>query len=168
MYGCTVVKTIRNTHQSLSSIFVPFSASKYVSKLLYDCCMDFSKYMPLTSSLSPRFLCPKSAQKLCWSCCMIFLENCASSLEKCANLLLYGFLPWEPCLFVVVRICWSLYQLPSFSSLLRNFSFAFSPPLSICSWKNEWPFSSFNLTLSDFWEIPKSNGWDSFKSTAGD
>ena len=122
-------------------IFVPWSACL----LLY----------PL-----PRFLC-----LLTWKHCLSFvvrifcLCNCANKCY-CTN-----FQPWDVCPPVVQICCVSFVALP----LLRNYSSAFSPPLSICSWKNEWPFplfSSFNLTLSDFWEIPKSNGWDSFRSRA--
>ena len=71
------------------------------------------------------------------------------SLGKCA-LLLYGF-----------AVCFLLL------SLYSEISLQLSPPISICSWKNDWPFpsfSSFNLTLCDFWGISKSNGWDSFRS----
>ena len=71
-----------------------------------------------------------------------------------------------------VRICWKLVLLPSFFSLLRKFfSPSPSPSLNLLMKEliNEWPFlsfSSFNRTLSDFWVIPKSNGWNSFRSRA--
>ena len=83
------------------------------------------------------------------------------SVFHCVLTQLYGFakmLPWNVCQVAT-----------SFSFLSKNLPCSFAILLSICSWKKKMmfsSFSSFNLTLSDFWRIPKSNGWDRLRSRA--
>ena len=64
-----------------------------------------------------------------------FLKNRAKNLPHCVLNLLYGLaemLPWNVCQAVA-----------SFSSLPRNLPCSLALLLSICSWKNEWPFPPF-------------------------
>ena len=116
-------------------------ASK-TSKLLLEICAK-------TAIRPPWNTCPRCRTTLPWNSCPNYLELCASPC--CTDLL-------KCCLGMRTKVLFS------FSSLLRNFLCSLLLLLSICSWKNEFhfpSFSSFNLTLSDFWGIPKSNGWDS-------
>jgi len=106
------------------------------------------------SSPLSRFSCPeKSALKTVLLAAVPALENSAAPLSKTVQML-YGlsalvnvpinsavriFQPWEVCSLAVRTCCAAFAALP----LLRNHSSAPSPPLSICSWKNEWPFPPF-------------------------
>ena len=140
----------------------------------------------------PRFLCQQSATG-CTACLeKRAAKNSSFSLEICAQKMVR--LPWKTCHKLLYGFClgnraksalncvqtllyglaeiwpWNVCQgAASFSSLLRNLPCSLALLLPICSWKNEWTFpsfSSFNLTLSDFWGIPKSNGWNRLRSRA--
>ena len=111
----------------------------------------------------PRNLCPANGTNayenvpqaavwiLPWKSCQIFLELCANSAVWTC---------WNTTLECVPSCC--LLLLTAQKSPLLSFSP--SPNLLMKEWMTFSSFSSFNLTLIDFWGIPKSNGWNILRS----
>ena len=128
--------------------------SKFVPKdnrNLYGICLDFrATVQPLAVRLASKFLPNKIApllpRNLCWNYCTASWKSCQKaavrpSRKSCPENLpftvltqLYGLaemLPWNVC------------QAAACFSLLRNLLCSLALLLSICSWKNEWPFPPF-------------------------
>ena len=124
------------------------------------------------SSPLSRFSCPeKSALKIVLLAAVPALENSAAPLSKTVQML-YGLfalvnVPMKLCctdfsaLGSVLSCCTDLLCClccsPSAQKLLFS-SLSLSLNLLMKEWMIFSSFSSFNLTLSDFWGIPKSDG----------
>ena len=116
----------------------------------------------------PWFLCRKSAYTVLDFCAEILLYG----LDFCAQLL-YGF-PGTSCPTAVrppqinyYKLPWNACQAAASFSSCSEISLALLLSLSFNLLMKEWmTFSSLNLTLSDFWVIPKSNRWNRLRSRA--